>query len=149
MKNYFLPPTLWALSLAAMLSAHEWLPIMHIQPAAWRSSLGLFLLAASLGITVWHKRIFRRANTNVNTFDIPDKLIEEGLFKYTRNPMYLGFVASLASAAFVMGALSPWIIVGAFFLLTDLWYIPYEERVMYAKFGGQYEAYCSRTHRWI
>lgn len=149
MHKLLLPPIIWLFSIAAMLLTHEIVPIFHIEPSFWRTATGITLLLGAIALTVWHKQLFQRAKTNIDTFGQPDQLVETGLFRYIRNPMYLGFVASLAALALVMGALSPWIWVLGFFLLAHLWYIPFEERAMYKKFGEQYTEYQARTRRWI
>lgn len=149
MRNLLLPPIVWITAIVAIFVAHEHFPIAHAEPVPWRSATGIFLIAVALAITGWHKRLFREIGTNVNTFDVPDKLVEAGFFKYLRNPMYLGFVAALAALALVLGALSPWLIVLGFFILADRWYIPFEERAMRERFGSQYEEYRVRTRRWI
>jgi protein-S-isoprenylcysteine O-methyltransferase Ste14 len=132
-----------------MFVTHKYIPIFHIEPDLWRTVVGISLAIVSIVITVWHKRLFQKAETNVNTFDNPDKLIENGLFKYIRNPMYLGFTSSLAALALLAGALTPWFIVIGFFLLADRWYIPFEEKLMRERFGSIYDEYQLRTRRWI
>ncbi len=149
MKKMLLPPIVWILSIIVMIALHEFFPIVHIEPESWRTILGIALIVCSLGMTIWHKRLFSNEQTNINTFNEPDKLIESGLFRYIRNPMYLGFTVSLAALAFLGGALSPWFVVIGFFVLSERYYIPYEERAMLEKFGDQYKAYQSRTRRWI
>lgn len=149
MHKLLLPPITWLFSIAAMLLAHEIVPILHIEPSFWRTAIGIILLLGAIALTVWHKQLFQRTKTNIDTFGQPDHLVESGLFRYIRNPMYLGFVVSLAALALVMGALSPWLLVLGFFMLAHLWYIPFEEQAMQNKFGEQYAAYQARTRRWI
>jgi len=149
MRNLLLPPIAWISAIVLIFVAHEHFPIVHVEPTTWRSTIGITLIAVSLALTVWHKRLFRKAGTNVNTFDNPDKLVEAGLFKYIRNPMYLGFAASLGALALLSGALSPWFVALGFFILADRWYIPFEEKAMQERFGSRYEEYRARTRRWI
>lgn len=149
MQNLFLPPILWIVSIVTMYMAHEYMPLMHVDPTIWRTTAGLLLICAALTVTIWHKRLFRKEKTNINTFGKPDVLVEEGLFKYIRNPMYLGFLVSLVGLALLGGALSPWIMVVIFFVLADRWYIPFEEKLMLETFGEQYIQYQQRTRRWI
>ncbi|MCE3289332.1 MAG: hypothetical protein K0R83_1344, partial [Caulobacter sp.] len=83
------------------------------------------------------------------TFDDPDVLVTGGPFRFTRNPMYLGFLLLLAGVALGLGAASPWIVPVVFWLLADRWYIPFEERAMRRTFGEAYEAYARRVRRWV
>ena len=149
MRNLFLPPIVWLSSVIAALALHAYFPIFHSEAETWRSTIGILAIAIALSVTVWHKRLFIREETNINTFDTPDKLIESGLFRYVRNPMYLGFAVSLAALAFVLGAASPWLVVFGFFALSHCWYISIEERAMRDRFGADYEEYRSRTRRWV
>ncbi|KZN47756.1 hypothetical protein N482_09020 [Pseudoalteromonas luteoviolacea NCIMB 1942] len=84
------------------------------------------------------------------TFDEPNKLVVEGVFRYTRNPMYLGFVISLLGLFLLLGAneLSLGVVV-LFVLVSDRWYIRFEERMMFEKFREQYQAYCRNVRRWM
>ena len=149
MRNLILPPIVWLAAVIAILVLHDWFPIAHFEPETWRSASGLLLFALALGTTIWHKRLFKKEKTNINTFDSPQNLVKSGLFKYIRNPMYLGFVASLAALALLSGAVSPWLIVLGFFVLSDRWYIPFEEQAMHERFGVKYDDYRSHTRRWI
>lgn len=149
MRTFLLPPIVWLFTIVAMLLAHEYFPILHADPVIWRTAPGLAMIVVALLITIWHKRLFKKINTNIDTFGEPDRLVDQGLFRHVRNPMYLGFVLALVGLALLGGALSSWLIAAGFFLLADKWYIPFEERAMLKKFGEQYETYCSRTRRWI
>lgn len=149
MKKLMLPPVAWIASIIVMFVLHEAFPIIHMEPKTWRSILGAVIFCAAIGVTIWHKRLFQRQNTNIDTFKEPDRLIDSGLFKYIRNPMYTGFTVSLASIALLGGALSPWLIVAIFFILADKYYIPLEEKMMRNKFGKEYDEYQYRTRRWI
>lgn len=111
---------------------------------------GLFFLVVGLGMASWGSRLFRRLNTNIMTFDEPDVLVTQGLYRFTRNPMYLGFViAILGIAILYQGAIVAFVLAFLFFIVTDRWYIKFEERAMLSKFGEEYQNYCNNTRRWI
>ena len=111
---------------------------------------GLFFLAVGLGMASWGSRLFRRLGTNIMTFDEPDVLVTQGLYRFTRNPMYLGFViAILGIAILYQGAIVAFVLAFLFFIVTDRWYIKFEERAMLSKFGEEYQNYCNNTRRWI
>jgi len=110
---------------------------------------GVLVAIAGLAICIYHAMLFHRENTNIYTFDKPDKLIQKGLFQVTRNPMYLGFTLSLLGWALAFSSGLGWLALVIFFLAADRWYIPFEERAMHASFGEQYRQYCERTSRWF
>jgi protein-S-isoprenylcysteine O-methyltransferase Ste14 len=112
--------------------------------------LGLPFLLTGLFIAQTSKKLFIKLKTNVNTFDEPDKLVITGLFKYSRNPMYLGFVIAIIGIALLyQGAISSFVLALLFFVIVDRWYIKFEESAMLNKFGKEYEMYCQNTRRWI
>ncbi|OCQ23608.1 hypothetical protein A7985_06600 [Pseudoalteromonas luteoviolacea] len=144
-----LPPFLYILTLTAMILTCWWFELSHHLVFPF-NLLGLPFALSGLVLSAQAKRLFIRLETNVMTFDKPDLLVTEGAFKHTRNPMYLGFVISLLGVCLLIGANElSWAFVVLFVVITDRWYICYEERVMQEKFGSQYAAYCRDVRRWI
>ena len=112
--------------------------------------IGLPLIMSGLLLAMVGKKLFKRLGTNIMTFEKPDVLVTQGVYKYSRNPMYLGFVTALFGCCLLMGgAFSSFILVIIFFIVTDRWYILFEEQAMLSKFGLDYEKYCSKVRRWI
>ncbi len=141
-----LPPALVAICILAMIALHLVFPIGYILDLPL---LGGLVAAIGLGFTLSGARLFSRIGTNIKTFNKPDQLVVSGLFRISRNPMYLGFLLLLAGIAMALGTLAPFGIVFAFFIITSLWYIPFEERKMEETFGADYLAYKTRTRRWL
>lgn len=110
---------------------------------------GTLPIVAGIYLLIAGSQLFSRANTNINTFLKPDKLVTSGVFRFSRNPMYLGFVVTLAGVCTVMGFLAPFSAVIVFFLVCQFWYIPLEERNCQDVFGEAYAAYSRRTRRWL
>lgn len=112
--------------------------------------LAIPLVLAGLFLAMAGSRLFKKKGTNIMTFDEPDVLVTEGVFRWSRNPMYLGFVVALFAIAVLMGAAYSSLLLAALFLLiTDRWYIKFEENVMRQKFGADYDTYCNQVRRWI
>ena len=82
-------------------------------------------------------------------FDPPRKLVVRGPYRFVRNPMYIGAGMTLAGAALYYESLSIFVYTGVFFLITHLFVVLYEERVLRRSFGSEYEAYCRRVRRWL
>jgi protein-S-isoprenylcysteine O-methyltransferase Ste14 len=139
---------LFLLCVLAMLALHWWLPLEQWPTGNWTAP-GLLLIVGGPGITLWHARLFQRRQTNIKTFDTPDRLVTEGLFRISRNPMYLGFNLTLLGAALLLGSASPFAVVLVFLLISDRWYIAHEERIMANTFGKDYQDYCKRVRRWL
>jgi len=143
-----LPPSLFVLAAALMALLDRLLPIAQLcqHPLRW---LGLLLVALGLAIARWHARLFARIGTNLQTFGEPDTLTREGLFAYSRNPMYLGFVLALCGLAIALGSLTPWLPVLTYTVLLDRWHIRFEEAALARCFGADYATYRSQVRRWL
>jgi protein-S-isoprenylcysteine O-methyltransferase Ste14 len=143
-----LPPVLVLITLGAMmmLGALAPGPLLIDYPY---SLVGIVFAATGFIISFAGSRQFARVGTNIRTFDEPVSLVTGGLFRLSRNPMYLGFVILLFGTAVLIGTTTPFMAVALFAIVTDRWYIAYEERAMAHKFGADYAAYAGHTRRWL
>ena len=110
---------------------------------------GALLAAGGLVWTVWAWALFRAAGTPVRPSETPLQLIEEGPYRFGRNPMYLGLAALLLGAALGLGV--PLLALAAllFAAVAHLLHIPDEEAQMTRRFGGWYRDYVASTRRWL
>ena len=120
-------------------------------PPSLRPMLIASLAGLGLLFNLSPKLAFGRAGTTVNPLRPAASrvLVITGLYRLSRNPMYLGFSLALLGCALLLGSASPFLVVLAFVMITDRWYIPYEERAMAARFGQDYQHYCNRVRRWL
>lgn len=139
-----IPPVALALLIAlAMWGAPAVFPSADL-PLAVRAFIGIVCgLAGIVSI--------RRARTTINPTkpDSASTLVTSGIYRHTRNPMYLGVVFALVGwAAFLANALA---LVGAFAFAAYMnrFQIAPEERALAAIFGAEYAAYTSRVRRWL
>lgn len=141
-----IPPALVAICIFTMVALHIFFPIAIIldQPIL-AGIVGL----GGLAFTISSARLFSRIGTEIHTFHKPGQLVTSGLFRITRNPIYLGFLLLLLGVAIGLGSTAPFLMVGVFFVIANTWYIPFEERKMEETFGADYLAYKARTRRWI
>jgi protein-S-isoprenylcysteine O-methyltransferase Ste14 len=94
---------------------------------------------------------FRRVRTTVNPLrpDRASALVTSGVFRWTRNPMYLGLaLALLGWAAFLAHPLAA-LGVPVFVVWMSRWQIPREERALEALFGAEFARYRTRVRRWL
>jgi protein-S-isoprenylcysteine O-methyltransferase Ste14 len=143
-----LPPVLLLVFTALMIALKSLLPepVVVPFPFTW---LGAIPALAGLGVTLTAARRFHRIGTNIRTFNDPTLLVTDGLFSWSRNPMYLGMSLFLVGLAIVLGTLPPLLLAAAFIVIADRWYIRFEEAAMRRKFGEDYVAYTERTRRWF
>ncbi|MCG7534581.1 isoprenylcysteine carboxylmethyltransferase family protein [Pseudoalteromonas sp. OOF1S-7] len=144
-----LPPILLILFITIMIVGCWYSELAHLLLTPY-NLLGLPFLLGGLMLAQSAKSTFKQANTNIMTFNEPDKLITQGLFAYSRNPMYLGLSTTLLGCALLCGA-TLWSLglTLLFIVVVDLWYIRHEERVMHNKFSEHYKDYCTRVRRWF
>ncbi len=141
-------PVLVSICLALMLLLHWLYPIAFLIHFPINLT-GLLFSGLGLMVCLAAHQQFKKVGTTLYPFSQPGRLVTDGLFRHTRNPMYLGLTVFLAGAWLLLGSLSPGIFAAAFLLIADRWYIPFEERRLLAVFGAAYENYRSRTPRWI
>ncbi len=81
--------------------------------------------------------------------DPPTKLVVRGLYRYVRNPMYVGVVLILFGEAVFFRSVTLLVYSGIFFGIVHIFVVDYEEPTLRSKFGESYENYCRSTHRWL
>ena len=81
--------------------------------------------------------------------DAPRVLVVNGLYRFTRNPMYVGVLAVIFGQAIAYGSRSVVIYGAAMLFAFDSFVRFYEEPKLSRKFGAQYEEYCRRVPRWV
>jgi protein-S-isoprenylcysteine O-methyltransferase Ste14 len=146
-----LPPlVLWLLSAAGVAAAARLWPGASMPFAGHRAAAVVVLL---LGIVLAIAGVvqFRRARTTVNPLAPlnASAIVDTGIYRLSRNPMYLGMALGL-------GGLVLWWanVAGGALVLLFCWYltrfqIKPEERALLARFGPPYAAYLRRVRRWL
>lgn len=107
----------------------------------------LFVLGWMPNIWIWAH--FRKISNPIPTKDIPKKLVTSGLFRFSRNPTYLGMIVALFGEAIFLGDLVTFIIPVIFTILINKTNIPFEEDNLEKKFGKKYLDYKLKVRRWI
>jgi protein-S-isoprenylcysteine O-methyltransferase Ste14 len=142
-------PLVWLLiALLAMFLLDHWLPITGLLPAPFHW-LGLIILLPGIIILLQSGASFLKAKTGLLPFSEATKLVTGGLYRFSRNPMYLGMVLFLLGLALFLGSLSALIPVAVFAWIIDRQFIRNEERFLQDIFGEEYLAYRKRVRRWI
>jgi protein-S-isoprenylcysteine O-methyltransferase Ste14 len=81
--------------------------------------------------------------------DAPKVLVVRGLYRYSRNPMYVGVLSGIAGWALLCGALNVAVYGACVAALFSLFVLFYEEPHLRRVFGARYEQYCSEVSRWF
>lgn len=146
-----IPPPLQALFFALMMWWIDGMSTMADFTFPGQLILaGVFLLIGIL-IPVIAIRTFHHAETTINPFtpDEASALVIKGVYRYTRNPMYVGLLFALVALWLFFGDLFGIIPIVLFvFTLTELQIKP-EEKALTEKFGDAYQDYMKQVRRWL
>lgn len=114
MKSFKIkPPTYLLIAIFLIVILRFTLPIMTLIPLPW-TLLGVIPLILGIVINLSADQAFHEANTAVCPFDASSALVTYGPYRFTRNPMYLGFILVLLGVSILAGSLTPFVIVLAF-----------------------------------
>ena len=118
-------------------------------PARAAIAVGLPLLGVGLALAGVVE--FRRARTTVNPLEPggASALVDSGVYRVTRNPMYLGFVLGLIGWAVYLASPLAAIGVAAFMAYMNRFQIAPEERALRTNFPGAFDAYARKVRRWL
>lgn len=143
-----LPPHYFLLSLL-IIGLLAWLQIgPPLLRAPW-PYLGLVPAAAGLLLALQGSRQFSTAGTNIVPFTRSSALVTDGVFNWTRNPMYLGMLLFLIGLCLSGNQLLAWIVPVVFVLIIRQRFVLKEEALMRQTFGEAYAAYQARVRRWL
>ena len=143
-----LPPVYLFLGLVVMGLFDYFMPVYEFIPAPWRYG-GLLILGTGLGLIIACSVLFKRAGTPIIPFEKSTALLTHGIYRYSRNPIYLGMLIILAGAAVFLGSLTPFLVLPVFFFIIREGYIRHEESFLEQIFGDQYRSYRRRVRRWF
>jgi|TARA_B100002051_G_C16675029_1_gene606609 protein-S-isoprenylcysteine O-methyltransferase Ste14 len=115
------------------------------------NAISLFLLICGLIVFISAVRSFREQKTTVNPLKPKQasSLVTSGIFRFSRNPMYLGMLIILLSISFKFNLLGGIIISLLFFIFITKFQIYPEEEAMNELFGDKFTQYSNTTRRWI
>lgn len=140
-------------ALVIIAATSMWLIDRLLPSNAFAAGAVVAFAVALAGIAVCTAGVlaFRRAGTTVNPLE-PERasrLVVRGVYRHTRNPMYLGFALLLLSWGIALSSLVALLVVPAFVLYMNRWQIAPEERALESLFGDDWHAYRRSVRRWL
>jgi protein-S-isoprenylcysteine O-methyltransferase Ste14 len=114
-----------------------------------RRGVALSLIIGGLLLDGMAAGLFRRRGTAVEPWKPSTVLIHEGPYRFSRNPIYVGFAITYAGLAIAMDSFVALLLLSPCLLMIDRFVIQREERYLAAKFGADYEAYREKVRRWL
>jgi protein-S-isoprenylcysteine O-methyltransferase Ste14 len=142
------PPFIYAGTLAAGLLASRLLRLPFL-PRRLARTLGPLLIVGGFVIGLSGFREVRRAGSNVDPREPATTVVTGGPYRFTRNPMYLGFTLMYVGISALANALLPILLLPAIQQLMRRGVIEREERYLESKFGEEYLRYKEGVRRWI
>lgn len=143
-----LPPVYLLLTLFVMIALHRNFPLAKLISSPYRY-VGIGPIVAGLVVTITAAGLFRKLGTPLKPFEESTTVVTTGMFRFTRNPMYLGMILLLIGIAIMTGTLATFLPIPLFFAILHFRFVLNEERFMEDLFGEEYLAYKRRVRRWI
>jgi protein-S-isoprenylcysteine O-methyltransferase Ste14 len=118
----------------------------NARPAGW--------IVIAVGVSIAFACALEFAWRGIGTpapFDPPRRLVISGLYRWVRNPMYVGLGVLLLGEAITFPRLTitMLIMIASLWLATTIFIITFEEPTLRSKFGDDYAEYCRNVRRWI
>ena len=149
MKWIDMPPVWLAafLGLAWVQAAHY--PAGLSFGGVWADFAGGLLVGGGVVLFALALMEFRRARTTIVPGREADRLITSGIFKRSRNPIYLADTLLLAGFILRWDAVLSLVLVPVFVWIIEKRFIEREENMLRRKFRADYARYCQKTRRWL
>lgn len=144
------PVGLMFVTAAMMWAVTRSVPGLGVSAPFSRTFAAAFAFAGAV-VSLLGVAAFKRAQTTVNPMkpDASSSLVVSGIYRHTRNPMYVGFALLLmAWAAFLSNALAVAFLPGFVAYMTRFQIVP-EETALESRFGRDFVDYARRVRRWI
>lgn len=146
-----IPPAL----LVVLTAGFMWLlanyaPVVLVTFAG-QTAIAIVIAIIGIQIAIAGARACHEHETTVNPLKPEDSsaLITDGVFKVSRNPIYLGMALALLGFGVWLGALTAWLMVPLFIWYLGRFQIAPEERSLDIQFGEAYRRYQQQTRRWL
>ena len=147
------PPTLlFVLGLLFAWWLHATIPFEIVGEQSfglWALAIGTVALVVGAAVFWWGMSTFARARTGILLQRPASRLVTYGPYRWSRNPMYVGFVAMYLGFALMMNSVWPIALLPGVIVALELIVITREERYLRTVFGAVYEDYCRRVNRWM
>jgi len=144
------PPLIFAAFLGAGLAVDVFvLRVTTGLPAGGRYAAAAVLAVAGLLLGFGALFRFRRAGTRPEPWHPTTAIVAEGVYRFTRNPMYLGMALLYAAVAVAADSVVALILLAPLIVVIRYGVIAREERYLATKFGDEYRRYQASVRRWL
>lgn len=142
------PPLVAVFFIVLAYFLGRFVPPPFIIPLALRYfGLALTFIGFLLGIGAFME--FRKAHTTLDPHGSAKHLVTSGIYRFTRNPIYLGFLLMVIGFPLNSGVIWGLVLAPLYMMTMSRLVIEREEAYLERKFKGQYTGYVSRVRRWL
>lgn len=118
-------------------------------PTTLRVPGGLIVGAMGVALMIAGAGLFVKLGTNVRPDRPSSRLVTSGIYRFTRNPMYLGMSLFYLGLALLFDSIIAIVLLPVIIVIIRTQVIAREERYLDVKFGADYRAYKTRVRRWL
>ena len=142
-----MPPHYFLAAICLVTLSHALLPLTVVLPVVrWT---GLLLIVPGVLLAVLGANLFRDAGTSIVPLTRSSTLVTTGVFRLSRNPMYLGMLLTGTGLLCALPSLPGLGVLVTFFLVLRQQFVLREERLLAATFGPAYADYQASVRRWL
>jgi protein-S-isoprenylcysteine O-methyltransferase Ste14 len=143
-------PVVYLVAVLLALALHRIKPLqVETDWALGLRIVGFAVAAAGIWLVGWGYAKLIRHRTALLSSSPTTHLVTSGPYRFTRNPVYLGYTLAMLGCGLLMGNVWMAVIAAVTAAVTHAWIIRSEEKHLLARFGFEFECYCRRTRAWI
>lgn len=142
------PPVWLVIGLITIFALDAYAPLARFS-GNLSLGLGSFSILIGLALLVHAAGMFKTAETDLVPFKNVTALVTAGVYRVTRNPMYLGMTLVLLGTAITVGAFSAIFVTPVFMAIIEFRFIRPEEAMLRELFGEEFNNYCRLVRRWL
>ena len=144
------PPLLFTVAFGAGITLDFMLPRFQMGvPGALRYGLSILLAVTALALLAGALGRFRRADTPAKPWRPTARVVTDGVYGFTRNPMYLAMALGYIAVAIAADSVGALLFLAPLLLVLNFGVIAREERYLEAKFNDEYRRYKRSVRRWL
>jgi len=143
------PPIIYLIPLAIGIILNAWMPLILLPDPLIGNLIGWPLLIAGIFLMVWALKIFSKGGEDKHPNTPTNKILKDGPYTFSRNPMYLAFNIIYVGIVLIVNTIWLIIFLPIAFIILHYGVVIREEQYMGKKFGTEYKKYKSEVRRWL
>lgn len=142
------PPLLYLITLALGITVSYFFPYKLLQ-SYLAVPIGMVVLIVGIVFLILSARTLIKNKTTVNPDGASTTIVKEGIFLFTRNPMYFSLTLIYIGTSIMLNAWASFFLIIPLLIIVQKGIIEREEKYLTRKFGDEYLSYKSKVSRWL